>query len=107
RVIVEGANMPVTYDGMRMLMQRGIEIIPDVYANAGGVIASNAEYRQTLGGIRFSKEMTFAHIRERFDAMYEDLTRIMKKGRTMTEATTDIALSRVYHTMLERGLLSR
>ncbi|MFO7974490.1 MAG: glutamate dehydrogenase, partial [Candidatus Hydrogenedentota bacterium] len=107
RVVVEGANMPVTYDAMRILAKRGVEIIPDVYANAGGVIASNVEYRQALGGMRFTKEMTFAHIRERFDAVYEVVSSIMKKGRTMTEATTDIALSRVYQTMLERGLLSR
>jgi len=107
RVIVEGANMPVTYDAMQILKRRGVEILPDVYANSGGVIASNIEYRQALGGVRFTKEMTFAHIRERFDAMYEAMAPIMKKGRTMTEASVDIALSRVHQTMLERGLLSR
>lgn len=107
RVIVEGANMPVTYDAMQVLTQRGVEIIPDVYANAGGVIASNLEYRQALGGTRFTKEMTFTHIRERFDGMYDDMAPLIKKGRTMIEASTDIALSRVHRTMIERGLLSR
>ncbi len=107
RVIVEGANMPVTCDAMKILAQNGVEVLPDVYANAGGVIASNIEYRQALGGSKFTREMTYAHIREGFDAMYEAMTPFLKKGRTMTEAGIDIALSRVYQTMLERGLLSR
>jgi len=105
-VVVEAANMPVTYDGMQVLNRRGIEIIPDVYANAGGVIASNVEYRQALGGAKFTREMTLAHIRERFDDMRETVLELTKKRRrTMVEASMDIALQRVYETMLQRSLL--
>ncbi len=107
KVIVEGANMPVTYDAMQILIQKGVEIIPDVYANAGGVIASNIEYRQAVGGDTFTREMTFSHIRERFDSMYEAMLPLIKKGRTMSEAGIDTALLRVHRTMLERGQLSR
>jgi glutamate dehydrogenase (NAD(P)+) len=104
-VVVEAANMPVTYEGMEVLNTKEVEILPDTYANAGGVIASNIEYRQALGGVKFTREDTYEHIRERFDAMYDAMAPLMKKGRTMPEASTDIALRRVYDTMIERRLL--
>lgn len=44
RVIVEAANIPVTYEAENVLHKRGTLIIPDVIANAGGVISSYAEY---------------------------------------------------------------
>ena len=105
RVVVEAANMPVTYDAMRIMEGRGIEILPDAYANAGGVIASSLEYRQALGGVKFTKDMTFAHIRERFDDMHEQIAARMKRRRTMVEASMDVALGRIYETMLSRSLL--
>ena len=104
-VVVEAANMPVTYDAMRIMEGRGIEILPDAYANAGGVIASSLEYRQALGGVKFTKDMTFAHIRERFDDMHEQIAARMKRRRTMVEASMDVALGRIYETMLSRSLL--
>jgi len=105
RVVVEAANMPVDYEAMKIFEQRGIEIIPDTYANAGGVIASNIEYRQALGGAKYTREMTLAEVRNRFDAMLATMEPLMKKGRSMLEACTDVALKRVYDTMVQRSLL--
>ncbi|MBI5093235.1 MAG: Glu/Leu/Phe/Val dehydrogenase [Candidatus Hydrogenedentes bacterium] len=105
RVVVEAANMPVTYPGMQVLQKRGIEIIPDTYANAGGVIASNAEYRQALGGMKYTRDMTLAYLRERFDAMYASMEPHVKKGRTLAEAGADVALSRVYETLRQRNMI--
>ena len=45
-VIVEAANGPVTAAGERVLMERGIEVIPDIMANAGGVVVSYFEWIQ-------------------------------------------------------------
>jgi glutamate dehydrogenase/leucine dehydrogenase len=104
-VVVEAANMPVTTEGMIVLESRGIDIIPDTYANAGGVIASNIEYRQDLGGAKYTCEMTLAEIRSRFDQMYVTMEPLLRKGRTMLQASTDVALERVYETMVQRGLL--
>jgi len=44
KIIVEGANIPVTDKGEEQLFSRGILVIPDFVANAGGVISSYAEY---------------------------------------------------------------
>jgi len=45
KIIVEGANIPMPDDVEEELFQRGILIVPDLIANAGGVISSYAEYR--------------------------------------------------------------
>lgn len=45
KIIVQGANIPATAEAEKMLVQRGVLIVPDIVANAGGVISSYAEYR--------------------------------------------------------------
>jgi glutamate dehydrogenase/leucine dehydrogenase len=44
RVIIEGANIPVTEEAETQLHQRGVLVIPDIVANAGGVICAAVEY---------------------------------------------------------------
>src|SRR5438132_2489395 len=46
-IIVEGANGPVTADADRMLTDRGVTIVPDILANAGGVVVSYFEWVQS------------------------------------------------------------
>jgi glutamate dehydrogenase (NAD(P)+) len=46
KMIAEGANGPCTREGEKVLLERGIEIIPDVIGNAGGVIVSYYEWLQ-------------------------------------------------------------
>src|SRR5262249_3445780 len=46
KVVVEGANGPTTPDGEAVLLERGIEIIPDILANVGGVTVSYFEWVQ-------------------------------------------------------------
>jgi len=45
RVILEGANIPVTFEAEAELAERGVLCVPDVVANSGGVICAAAEYR--------------------------------------------------------------
>jgi len=44
-IIVEAANVPIPHDVEEKLHERGVLIVPDIIANAGGVISSYAEYR--------------------------------------------------------------
>jgi len=44
KVVVEAANIPITPENERRLHERGILVVPDIIANAGGVISSYAEY---------------------------------------------------------------
>jgi len=55
KMIIEGANGPTTPKADRMLAEKGIEIVPDVLANAGGVVVSYFEWVQNLQHFRWDE----------------------------------------------------
>lgn len=63
RLIVEAANGPVTYEADEILRDRGIVILPDIYANAGGVTVSYFEWTRNLSHLRFGR------LQRRFDEL--------------------------------------
>ncbi len=101
--IVEAANVPITYDAMEILDEKGIKIIPDIVANSGGVIASMEEYSRSLSAIKIDKDDVFKIIDEKInnslDAVFE---KSREEGTSFSEAAVQIALERVYDAMRKR-----
>lgn len=55
KLVVEGANGPVTYEGERILKQKGIVTLPDIFANSGGVVVSYFEWTKNISHMRFGR----------------------------------------------------
>jgi glutamate dehydrogenase (NAD(P)+) len=55
KMVVEGANGPVTYEADEILRRRGIVVLPDVFANVGGVTVSYFEWTRNISHMRFGR----------------------------------------------------
>ena len=78
RLVVEGANGPCNPDGEAVLARRGIELLPDVLANAGGVTVSYYEWVQN----RRSEQWTLEEVDERLErAMLDAYDRMAQFAR--------------------------
>ena len=103
--VIEAANMPLSWAAMAVLKKRKIELLPDNYVNSGGVIASDLEYKQGVGGIRFSREQVFNQLRMKFDQMFAEMNVRKKAAGSYAQAACDIAVERIYKAMKTRSLL--
>ncbi|MEM7819280.1 MAG: Glu/Leu/Phe/Val dehydrogenase [Candidatus Aenigmatarchaeota archaeon] len=90
KLIVEGSNIPIEPSVEKMLHNKGITIVPDFIANAGGVISSYVEY---IGGTpKKMFEMVENKIKKNTKIVLEHAT---KNGITTRDAALEIAKSRV------------
>mgnify|MGYP001811986004 CR=1 FL=1 len=94
KVVAQGANIPATTQAEQSLAQRGVLVIPDFVANAGGVICAAVEYHQG------SESQAFASIEEK---LRTNVTAVLKRatssGETPRQAALAIAEERVRRAM--------
>ncbi len=104
RYILELANGPITAEADKILESKGVEVIPDVLANAGGVVVSYFEWVQNKTGQIFEKEYLLKRLKDKminaFNKVYELSD---KEGITMREAAYKIAIKRVLEAEKARG----
>ncbi|HZP97279.1 MAG TPA: Glu/Leu/Phe/Val dehydrogenase [Candidatus Limnocylindria bacterium] len=104
-IIVEGANGPVTADADRMLAQRGVTIVPDILANAGGVVVSYFEWVQSRA--QFYWELD--EVERRLEIyMRRAMELVLSTAKTydcsLREAAFIVAVERVARAIDKRGI---
>jgi glutamate dehydrogenase (NAD(P)+) len=104
RLIVEGANFPVTAHAERVLTSKGIRIIPDILANAGGVTVSYFEWCQNRQGTLWNQERVFEELKF---WMHRSWTNLLETKRQYAcnyrQAAYAIAIDRVKQVLEMRG----
>ena len=105
RVISEGANGPTTPEADQILEARGIPVIPDILANAGGVTVSYFEWVQGLEGESWSEETVNQKLREKIIPAGERVAdRARAEKTSLRTAAWCIAVDRVAKAIRMRGV---
>lgn len=105
RVVVEGANGPLTAEADRVQEARGVLVVPDVLANAGGVVVSYSEWVQATRSYWESEEGVSDRLVERMTRPWRDVPAYAVERRlSLRLAVTCTAVQRVHRAHEVRGL---
>lgn len=105
RILAEGANGPVYPDASKVLEDRGVFVVPDILANAGGVIVSYFEWVQGLQNFFWTEERVNSEMKQIVDnAFIRVRTTADKEKMNMRDASMAVAIRRIEEAHLVRGL---
>jgi len=105
RILAEGANGPTTVEADKIIQEKGIFLIPDILANAGGVVVSYFEWVQDLQNFFWTEEEVNKKLRDILTkAFHEVLSMSVLQKVDMRLAALMIGIDRVARAMLWRGL---
>jgi glutamate dehydrogenase (NAD(P)+) len=105
RMVAEGANGPTDPEGDVVLQERGIELIPDILCNSGGVIVSYFEWLQNKRSEFWDLEEVDGKLRKKITDAYERVKRSSRENHVdWRTAAYMVALSRLEVAYKERGI---
>lgn len=96
KVIVEAANGPTTVEADKILEKRGILVVPDILANAGGVVVSYFEWVQNIQSMAWDLEEVNRTLKKIMMKAYKDVREMSwEKGTTMRMGAYMVAIDRI------------
>lgn len=105
KFIIEGANGPTTPEADEIFAKRGITVVPDIFANAGGVVVSYFEWVQNIQQFRWNEQRVNEELHSVMTEAYKEITSIARASRCdLRTAAFELAISRVARAGALRGL---
>ncbi len=103
RIILELANNPITPQADKILFERGVTVLPDVLANAGGVTVSYLEWVQNRQQYYWTEEDVLKELKKIMAKSYHTLRRRVSSTVSFRDAAYEIAVERIIVAMRLRG----
>jgi glutamate dehydrogenase (NAD(P)+) len=105
KIIAEAANGPTTPEADRILNNKGILIVPDILASAGGVVVSYFEWVQNRQGMSWTEDLTNHRLSEVMGRAFEEVAGVAARDNiTMREAAMNLGVGRVVEASQLRGM---
>jgi len=105
KIILELANGPVTKEASGELFKKGITIIPDVLANAGGVVVSYFEWVQNLQNFYWSVKEVQAKLKPKMNKATDDIWNFKEKNKVdMRTAAYALAVKKIIEAIKIKGI---
>ena len=105
RLIVEGANGPTTLEADAIFVERGIHVVPDILANAGGVTVSYFEWVQDLGRLFWDREEIRARLADKMMDAFDRVWGVSEeKSVTLRQSAMVAAIREVAGALDARGI---
>jgi glutamate dehydrogenase (NAD(P)+) len=108
KMIIEGANGPVTIDATKVLYKNGVYVVPDIIANGGGVIVSYFEWVQDIMSLFWDEDEINKKLKTMITRAFDTGYHLhMDKKVDMRSAAMAVAVQRLEKAMLLRGFYPR
>lgn len=105
KIIVEGANGPTTVEADEILKQKGVTVVPDILANAGGVIVSYFEWVQNIQSVSWSEDEVNEKLEDIITRAFHSVCDIAEQNdQTLRIGAYLIAIRRVVEAKKLRGI---
>lgn len=105
KILVEGANGPTSAAGDKVLQEKGIHVVPDILANAGGVVVSYFEWVQNIQSITWDEDAINKYLTKTMDTAFEEVWETAKNNETtMRMAAYMVAIGRIVTARNLRGV---